>query len=97
MLELVIENVRSFVNQHTVPVAPLTLLTGENSSGKSTFLASFAAVNDPFGFPFRPRFNEPPYSMGNYDTIATYKGGRYGRATSFSLGYKQARHSTREA
>ena len=96
-MELIIENVRSFVNRHTIPVKPLTLLTGENSSGKSTFLASFATVNDPIGFPFRPRFNEPPYSLGNFDTIATYKGGRYGRATFFSLGYKRTQRVERGA
>lgn len=96
-MDIIIENVRSFVNRHTIPVKPLTLLTGENSSGKSTLLASFAAVNDPFGFPFRPRLNDPPYSLGNYDTIATYKGGKYGRAKSFSLGYRLSPRTEREA
>jgi energy-coupling factor transporter ATP-binding protein EcfA2 len=88
-VDLIIENIRCFASRHTIPVKPFTLLTGENSSGKSTFLAALAAVHDPLGFPLRPRFNEPPYSLGNFDTIATYKGGRYGRASSFALGYTQ--------
>ncbi|HET6383995.1 MAG TPA: AAA family ATPase [Armatimonadota bacterium] len=88
-MRLIIEDVRSFVRRHVIPIKALTLVTGENSSGKTTLLASFAAVNDSVGFPFRPRFNEPPYSLGNYDTIATFKGGSYGRAESFSLGYVQ--------
>lgn len=88
MLELVVENVRSFAGRHTVPIAPLTILTGENSSGKSTFLAALAMVCDPQGFPFLPAFNRAPYQLGNYDTIATYKGGKFGRAKSFTIGYK---------
>ena len=35
----------------------------------------------------QPRFNEPPYNLGSYDTIATYKGGKFGRAKCFSLGH----------
>lgn len=87
VIHLVLENVRTFDGRHVLPVAPLTILVGENSTGKSTFLASLATVTDPVGFPFTPGFNRPPYQLGNYDTIATHKGGRYGRARSFSLGY----------
>lgn len=61
---------------------------GENSSGKSTFLAALAAVSDSTSFPGASIFNKPPYDLGTFDTIATYKGGRSGRAKSFSLGYK---------
>jgi len=89
-LELIIENIRCFSGRHTIPIKPITFLTGENSSGKTTVLAALAAAND-FGFPLRPRFNKTPYSLGNYDTIATYKGGRYGRSKTFSLGYKEDR------
>jgi len=84
---LILENVRTFVGRHTIRIAPLTVLVGENSSGKSTFLAALSAVTDRLGFPFLPGFNRPPYELGNYDTIATFKGGKYGRARSFSLGY----------
>ncbi len=86
-MDLIVENIRCFVNRQTIPIKPLTLLTGENSSGKSTLLAALAAVHDPLGFPLRPRFNDPPYNLGNFDTIATYKGGRAGQEKSFSLGY----------
>ncbi|MGO8672433.1 MAG: AAA family ATPase [Capsulimonadaceae bacterium] len=84
-MNLILENIRCFAGYHDVPIKPLTLLVGENSSGKSTFLAALAAVCD-YGFPLRLRLNTPPYSLGNYDTIATYKGGRFGRADSFALG-----------
>ena len=88
MLYLTVENVRTIVRRQTVPIAPLTILTGENSSGKSTLLALLATVLDPEGFPFRPAFNKAPYSLGGYDTIATYKGGKFGRAKWFQIGYR---------
>lgn len=84
-MKLILENIRTFAGHHEIPVRPLTLLTGENSTGKSTFLGMLSAVcND--GFPFQAGFNKPPFDFGNYDTIATFKGGRFGRASSFSLG-----------
>ncbi len=90
MRSIVINNVRSFVGRHTIPLAPLTILVGENSSGKSSFLATLNAISQP-GFPFAPAFNRAPYQLGNFDTIATYKGGKYGRAKSFSIGYTDDR------
>jgi energy-coupling factor transporter ATP-binding protein EcfA2 len=84
---LVVENVRTFAGSHSLPLSQLTLLTGENSSGKSTLLAIMAALYDPSGFPFRPGFNRAPYNLGTYDTIATYKGGKFGRAKTFSIGF----------
>jgi energy-coupling factor transporter ATP-binding protein EcfA2 len=87
MLNLTIENIRTFVRRQTFALAPLTVLTGENSSGKSTLLAVISALLDPEGFPFSPSFNRAPYSLGTYDTIASYKGGKFGRAKSFTIGY----------
>src|SRR6266498_1610834 len=87
-MELILENIRCFAGRHIVPIKPLTILMGENSSGKSTFLGALSIVCDPVGFPMQPNFNEAPYSFGGFDTIATYKGGRYGRAEIFSLGHK---------
>jgi hypothetical protein len=85
-MDLILENIRCFAGRHQIPIKPLTFLIGENSTGKTTFLAALSAVYD-FGFPLRPRFNAAPYSLGNYDTIATYKVGRHGSSKSFSLGY----------
>lgn len=86
-MKVIIENVRSISGYHVVPLRKLTLLVGENSSGKSTFLASVAAVSDSQAFPGTAAFNEPPYDLGGYDTIATFKGGRGGRAKTFGLGF----------
>jgi energy-coupling factor transporter ATP-binding protein EcfA2 len=67
----------------------LTLLVGENSSGKSSLLAIVACVFDAIRFPGNPGFNEPPYNLGTFDTIATHKGGRYGRDDYFCLGFSE--------
>jgi hypothetical protein len=86
-MEIVLQHIRSFSTSQRIPLRPLTLLVGENSSGKSTFLAAVSTIFDASGFPFRPGFNEPPYNLGTFDTIATFKGGRYGRDKFFSLGF----------
>lgn len=86
MTNVILENFRSFEGRHELHLKPLTILVGENSSGKSALLAATAAVTD-LDFPYRPPFNKLPYNLGTYNTIATYKGGKYGRAKSFSLGF----------
>ena len=86
-MELIIENVRSLFESHTVPIRPLTLLVGENSTGKTTFLSMLSAVSD-LGFPSpKGSLYAPPYDLGSFDTIASYKGGRFGRAQTFKLGF----------
>ncbi len=82
-----IEHVRCFAEAQSIPIRPLTLLVGENSSGKSTFLAVAAALFERDRFPLRPSFNEPPFNLGNFETIATYKGGKYGRDEAFTIGF----------
>ena len=79
-------NIRTFSGDFDIPVTQLTVLTGENSAGKTTFLSVVAALFDE-QFPFNPPFDTAPYSLGSYDTIATYKGGRYGRAKQIGIGY----------
>lgn len=81
-------NVRGFEGTHFVQIRPLTVLIGENSSGKTTLLASiFAALNRQFPTA-ENLFNRAPFDLGSFDTIATYRGGKYGRATNFTLGWE---------
>lgn len=87
-MNLIVKNVRSLCGLHCIPIRPLTVLVGENSTGKTTFLATLAHISQP-GFPsLQPSFNFPPFDLGTYDSIATFKGGRYGRADSFSVGFE---------
>lgn len=81
-------NVRGFEGTHHVRLRPITVLIGENSSGKTTLLAGIHAALNP-QFPTAENlFNRPPFDLGSFDTIATYRGGKYGRATSFGLGWE---------
>ena len=87
MDELIIENIRCFAGKRKAPIKPLTLLVGENSTGKTTFLASVrAAVSLQAGR--LPDFNEEPFRLGSYEQIANYRGGRAGRAQSFAIGQR---------
>jgi energy-coupling factor transporter ATP-binding protein EcfA2 len=85
-IEVLLENVRSFCGVHRIPLRPLTLVVGENNSGKSTLLAVISAVSQPSFPSSRPALDEPPFDMSSYDSIASYKGGRAGRAEFFAIG-----------
>ena len=43
---LILEDFRCFSGRHEVPIRPLTLLVGENSTGKTSFLAAVRAAHD---------------------------------------------------
>jgi AAA ATPase domain len=94
-MEIILKNVRSFCDEHVIPLRPLTLLVGENSTGKTSFLAMLAHVHQPDFPSTRPTFNVPPFDLGTFDSIATYKGGRYGRADHFSVGFTEG-HAANE-
>jgi hypothetical protein len=81
------EGIRCFRDEVVVPLAPLTLLIGENSTGKTTCLALTRLVWDLLlGHVGRFDFNEEPFPLGAYDQVATYRGGRGGLARTFILG-----------
>lgn len=86
-VEIILENVRCFAGTRRIPIRPLTVLVGENSSGKSAFLASLSLVCDS-RFPLNPEFNKPPYNLGTFRTIATHKSERALPSRTFSLGFR---------
>lgn len=80
------EGIRCFAEPQDAVVRPLTLLVGENSSGKSTFLALYQIASSIVSGSLREfPFNEAPFLLGAYDQIASYRGGRARRARSFSI------------
>src|ERR1039458_6052832 len=84
-VKLIFEGIRCFATRQEAVLRPLTLLVGENSSGKSTFLALCRIARSiVMSFERAVPFNEPPFMLGAYDQIASYKSGR--RAKSFSVG-----------
>ena len=83
-MKLYLENVRSFDGWHEIPIAPATVLLGENSAGKSTLLGMLAVVHHE-GFPASGNFfNQFPFEFGGYKTLATSKKG----VTHFSVGFQ---------
>ena len=87
---LSLQNLRCFTNTGRVPLARLTLLIGENSTGKSTFLAATRLAWDIAYSAQQINFNEDPFLLGAYDQIANYRGGRAGRAKEFEIAFERA-------
>ena len=87
MNEIRLKNFRCFREEQTARLAPLTLLVGENSTGKTSFLAMIRALwGIASGFRV-PDFKEDPYDLGSFDEIAHYRGGRGGRSGTFEAGF----------
>ena len=94
MDSITLENFRCFRERQTARLAPLTLLVGENSTGKTSFLALIRALCDlAYGFG-DPDFKEEPYDLGSFDEIIHHRGGR--KANRFRAGFKIKRRSNRE-
>jgi len=90
MNKIVLENFRCFRERQEARLAPLTLLVGENSTGKTSFLAVLRALWDVAFQEIVPDFKEEPYDLGSFDEIAHHRGGSGGRADSFVAGFKLA-------
>ncbi|MBM4258069.1 MAG: DUF3696 domain-containing protein [Deltaproteobacteria bacterium] len=89
MNTLIFEGVRCFHTRQECSLKPITLLVGENSSGKTTFLALTRIAWDiALGDLSEDLFNEEPFLLGAYDQVATYRGGKAGRVRSFTMGLK---------
>lgn len=86
--EFLIQDVRCFQGEQRVRLCPITLLVGENSTGKTTFLGCYSALDrllatrlaEPF------EFSNEPFSMGSFRDIVRSRRGREGRITEFRLG-----------
>jgi len=83
MNKITLENFRCFREKQEARLAPLTLLVGENSTGKTSFLALIRALWDVTFGEVVPDFKVAPYDLGTFDEIAHYRGGKGGRADSF--------------
>jgi hypothetical protein len=90
MNQLFVENVRCFFTPQSAPLRPLTLLVGENSSGKSTFLALVRLAWDLCRGISPLNFNEAPFLLGAYDQVSSFRRGAGGRAQQFCIGAEVA-------
>ncbi len=95
MDEIRLKDYRCFRDDQTARLAPLTLLVGENSTGKTSFLAIVRALWD-LAFSYRvPDFKEEPYDLGSFDEIAHYRGRRSGKVDAFFAEFSATTPSTR--
>ena len=87
MDEVTLENYRCFQERQRIRLAPLTLLLGENSTGKTSFLALLRALWDVGYGGNVPSFRKPPYDLGTFrDIVHSRSAGR--RPNVFSAGFK---------
>jgi len=88
-MNILLQNFRCFSgSKYAIPINPLTIIVGENSTGKSAFIASIAALSDATRFPLNPGFNSPPFELGSYETIASRRlSGK--NASSFTIGFEE--------
>ena len=88
--ELLLEDVRCFQGVQRARLSPITLLVGENSTGKTTFLGCYSALHRMleahFGAP-PVDFNLEPFSMGSFRDIVRSRRGSAGRIREFRIGF----------
>ena len=87
--ELILRDVRCFHGEQRGALRPVTLLVGENSTGKTTFLGSYRVLHQVFSQPFIDHgldFNEEPFPMGSFRDIVRSRRGPGGRIDEFELG-----------
>ena len=85
MVSVRFQDFRAFQDTGTVEIRPVTFLVGENSAGKTSFLAGLRYLFESYSRRYPNPFNREPYFLGGFQQIAHYRGGRGGRAKSFSL------------
>lgn len=88
MDEITLHDFRCFHGEQTARLAPLTLVVGENSTGKTSFMAMIRALWEIAHNHSVPDFKEEPYDLGSFAEIAHHRGGRGGRADSFEAGFR---------
>jgi len=81
------EGVRCFPSRQEVPLAPVTILVGENSTGKSTVLALIRLAWDLALEESYPDFNEEPFLLGAYSQVAS-SSGPGGQSGKFTIGWR---------
>ena len=82
---LSMQSFRCFNESQGAKISPLTILTGENSAGKTSFLAAARIMSEMMSRSISPSFNKDPFSLGSFSQISHYRGGRAGRSKYFSF------------
>ncbi|MCY3614380.1 MAG: DUF3696 domain-containing protein [Bacteroidetes bacterium] len=83
-----LENYRCFHKKQVAPLAPLTLLVGENSTGKTSFLAIIRILWDSVYGHGDLNFKEPPFDLGSFEQISHRQSEKSGPAPTFEAGFR---------
>lgn len=76
---------RCFGRMEPVKMRPLTFLIGENSTGKTSFLAELRYVLEAARTEPERAFNRDPFSLGGFDQIVRQTSGRSKRIEAFKM------------
>ena len=86
---LTLQAVRCFKGEQRAVLRPITLLVGENSTGKTTLLGCYAALHRLLSVldlgAFIEDFNNEPFAMGSFREIVRSRRGPSGRINEFKL------------
>lgn len=87
MYQITVENYRCFYHKQVARMAPLTLLVGENSTGKTSLMAMIRILEDlAFGNEALD-FKKEPYDLGSFDDIAHFRGTNIRQSETFRAGF----------
>lgn len=88
LTEITLENFRCFHEQQTARLAPLTILVGENSTGKTSFLALIRILAELSTATALPNFKSPPFDLGSFEEIVHRHKNRLEEGAEFRGGLK---------
>ena len=88
--ELHLRDVRCFHGVQKGQLRPITLLIGNNSTGKTTFLGCYSILHRLLSEIeiTEPNFNNSPFSMGSFSDLVRTESGKSDNARVFKLGLK---------
>lgn len=90
LTEWILEDFKAFHGKHTVKLAPLTILCGANSSGKSTLVQSILLAKQTFEFSPEERviaLNGPLVRLGTFSDVLNYDSRQNKELPTVGLGW----------
>ena len=90
MNSVTLKDFRCFRGEQTARIAPLTLLVGENSTGKTSFLAILRALWEVAVNEEVPDFRREPYDLGAFSEIVYNDSSRGEQADAFQAGFRDS-------
>lgn len=90
--ELILQNIRCFSGERRGKIKPITLLVGENSTGKSTFLGCYSVLHwlfyETWNLDHQLDFNQEPFLLGSFLDILNSRIVRENNNEQFKIGLK---------